>query len=216
VSQPAGSWPGEFSCELSDADRAAGNAFHCNINGSELLEVASALKSSGMLAAGYKSVNIVRGPRPAVRHARADRRCWQDDCWPLRERDASGNIVADPAKFPNGMGGFSKSLKALGVGLGIYTAHGNLTCQRFPGSFGYETQDAALYKEWGVIFVKNDWCWRKEENQTKHLDAFNAMRDALNGTGVPMVHSIHWNYDDTPGPGCPRGKDCPLPLTSNM
>lgn len=42
------------------------------------------------------------------------------------------------------------------------------------------------------------------------------MRDALGKTGVPMVHSIHWNYADTPGPGCQRGVDCPLPATANM
>lgn len=150
-----------------------------------------------MLAAGYGSVNI-------------------DDCWPLRERDAAGNIVPDPEKFPEGMGGFSKALRAKGIGLGIYTAHGNLTCQKFPGSLGHEKQDAALYKDWGVVFVKNDWCWHNDPRQSAHLDAFNAMRDALNATGVPMVHSIHWNYDDTPGPGCDRGADCPLPDTANM
>ena len=88
------------------------------------------------------------------------------------------------------MGGFSKSLKAKGVGLGIYTAHGNLTCQRFPGSLGHEKQDAALYKEWGVSFVKNDWCWHNEPDQSKHLAAFNAMRDALNATGDP--HECFW------------------------
>jgi hypothetical protein len=67
-----------------------------------------------------------------------------------------------------------------------------------------------------VVFVKNDWCWHHEEDPSKHLAAFNAMRDALGKTGVPMVHSIHWNYDDTPGPDCPRGVDCPLPKTANM
>ena len=90
------------------------NAFHCNINGTLLLEVADALQSSGMLAAGYGSVNI-------------------DDCWPLRQRDAAGNIVPDPEKFPAGMRGFSQALRSKGIGLGIYTAHGNLTCQKFPG-----------------------------------------------------------------------------------
>ena len=109
------------------------------------------------------------------------------------------------------MGGFSKSLKAKGVGLGICepsngpspfcrlktvaadTAHGNLTCQRFPGSLGHEKQDAALYKEWGVSFVKNDWCWHNEPDQSKHLAAFNAMRDALNATGDP--HECFWALD---------------------
>ena len=58
--------------------------------------------------------------------------------------------------------------------------------------------------------------WELEPNQTAHLAAFNAMRDALNATGKTMVHSIHWNYGDTPGPGCARGVDCPLPAVANM
>ena len=53
----------------------------------------------------------------------------RSDCWPLRQRNAAGEIVPDPAKFPDGMGAFSNQLKQKGVGLGIYTAHGNLTCQ---------------------------------------------------------------------------------------
>ena len=38
------------------------NAFHCNINHDQLLQVAAAMNASGMLAAGYSSLNI-------------------DDCW---------------------------------------------------------------------------------------------------------------------------------------
>jgi alpha-galactosidase len=72
----------------------------------------------------------------------------------LRQRNAAGEIVPNPAKFPDGMGAFSSQLKQKGVGLGIYTSHGNLTCQKFPGSWGHEEQDAQTYKKWGVVFVK--------------------------------------------------------------
>ena len=89
--------------------------------------------------AGYDSLNI-------------------DDCWPLKHRDEHGNIVPDPHKFPDGMAAFSNQLDQLGLKLGIYTSHGNLTCQSYPGSYGHEEQDAKLYAEWGVDFVKNDWC----------------------------------------------------------
>jgi len=153
--------------------------------------------TSGMLAAGYKSLNI-------------------DDCWPLKARAANGDIVPDPQKFPQGMKAFSNGLGKIGVGLGIYTAHGNKTCQAYPGSLGHEAQDVQLYEEWNVVFVKNDWCWRGYDNVTAHLNAFNAMRDALNATGKPIVHSIHWNYKDVHGPGCTEGEDCPLPGTANM
>eukprot|EP01052_Picozoa_sp_SAG31_P074046 SAG31_NODE_33122_length_347_cov_1.250000_1_plen_67_part_00 len=54
--------------------------------------------------------------------------------------------MPDPAKFPDGMDAFSGKLKEKGVGLGIYTAHGNLTCQKFPGSLGHEEQ------VWGGTF----------------------------------------------------------------
>ena len=63
--------------------------------------------------------------------------------------------MPDPAKFPRGMAALSDSLRSLGLGLGIYTAHGNLTCQRYPGSLGHEAQDVATYESWGVQYIKN-------------------------------------------------------------
>jgi alpha-galactosidase len=173
------------------------NKFKCKFDADKLLEVADAMVASGMVEAGYKSLNI-------------------DDCWPLKKRDAVGKIVPDPTKFPDGMLAFSRNLTERNVDLGIYTAHGAKTCQGFPGSLGFEKQDAESYAAWNVVYVKNDWCWHKEENQTMHYAAFAAMRDALNATGKSMVHSIHWNYADTPGPNCSRGIDCPLPELANM
>lgn len=173
------------------------NKLRCGFTQDTLLEVADAMVASGMVAAGYKTLNI-------------------DDCWPTKQRDSGGAIVPDPKKFPDGMRNFSAALSSRGVGLGIYTAHGAKTCQGYPGSRGHEQADAASYASWGVVYVKNDWCWHHEPNQTAHLSAFNAMRDALNATGRPMVHSIHWNYGDTPGPGCEKSVDCPLPATANM
>lgn len=111
----------------------------------------------------------------------------------------------------------SAKLSELGLGLGIYTAHGPLTCQDYPGSLGYEKQDVALYNTWNVTYVKNDWCWRLPNvTQEMHLNAFNAMRDALAALERPVVHSIHWNSDAVPGPNCAPGVDCPMPDTANM
>ena len=75
--------------------------------------------------------------------------------------------MPDPTKFPDGMLAFSRNLTDRKIGLGIYTAHGALTCQHFPGSLGFETQDAESYASWGVEYVKNDWCW--------HNGTFNAV-----------------------------------------
>ena len=41
---------------------------------------------------------------------------------------------------------------------GIYSDAGNLTCAGRPGSLGYEEVDAKTYAEWGVDYLKYDYC----------------------------------------------------------
>jgi len=174
------------------------NKLKCSFNATVLLEVADAMVKSGMVAAGYTQLNI-------------------DDCWPLKERAKNGSIVPDPKRFPDGMAAFSKALRSRGVNLGIYTGHGNFTCKKFPGSYGYEKLDATTYASWGVTYVKNDWCSNRQGfPAVPDLAAFNAMRDALNATGKIIAYSIHWNYKNTKGPTCAKDVSCPLPLTANM
>src|SRR5690242_17701828 len=60
------------------------NAFACNVSERLIEQSADAMIASGMKAAGYRYVNI-------------------DDCWLLKTRDASGNLVPDPSKFPHGI-----------------------------------------------------------------------------------------------------------------
>ena len=62
------------------------NAFGCNVNARLIERSADAMISSGMAAAGYRYVNI-------------------DDCWLKHVRDAAGNLVPDPHKFPHGIAG---------------------------------------------------------------------------------------------------------------
>jgi alpha-galactosidase len=70
---------------------------------------------------------------------------------------------------------------------GIYTDAGRLTCQRRPGSYGHEDQDARTYAQWGVDYVKVDWC------NAEGIDApsqYAKIRDALLKSGRPIVYSI--------------------------
>lgn len=174
------------------------NKLKCRFNATTLLEVADSMVNSGMVSAGYTRLNI-------------------DDCWPLKKRDQNGSIIPDPKRFPDGMMAFSAALRSRGLTLGIYTSHGNFTCQKFPGSYGFEKLDAATYASWGVTYVKNDWCSNRQGYPAvPDLASFNAMRDALNATGKKMVYSIHWNYGNTKGPTCDKGVSCPLPETANM
>src|SRR5215212_11353417 len=60
------------------------NTFQTNINEQLVKDVADAMISTGMKDAGYTYLVL-------------------DDGWMAMERDSSGNLVADPVKFPHGL-----------------------------------------------------------------------------------------------------------------
>ncbi len=80
-----------------------------------------------------------------------------DDCWQTG-RDANGNIVPDAERFPSGMKALGDYIHSKGLKFGIYTDAGMLTCAKRPGSIGHEYQDAKQYANWGVDYLKEDWC----------------------------------------------------------
>jgi alpha-galactosidase len=115
------------------------NGFHAKIDENIVLETAEAMVATGMREAGYRYVVI-------------------DDGWMAPERDRSGDFVADPDKFPSGIKALADRVHALGLRFGIYTDAGTKTCQDLPASLGYEFRDAKRFAEWGVDYVKVDWC----------------------------------------------------------
>ncbi|PYC78577.1 alpha-galactosidase [Streptomyces tateyamensis] len=135
---------------------------------------ADAIHSNGMQAAGYTYINI-------------------DDCWMTHDRDGNGNLVADPARFPDGINGVADYVHSLGLKLGIYESAGTMTCQQFPGSLGHEGQDANLFAAWGVDYLKYDNCYN---NGVPSRQRYTAMRDALAATGHHILYSIcNWGED---------------------
>jgi alpha-galactosidase len=74
-----------------------------------------------------------------------------------------------------------------GLKFGIYSDPGDSTCAHYIGSRGHEYQDALIYAQWGVDFLKYDWC------NTDSLNAFwaySTMRDALHAAGQESVRSF--------------------------
>lgn len=143
------------------------NKFGCNVGDKLIREMADAMVSSGMQAAGYRYVNI-------------------DDCWQV-SRDAQGTIVADPERFPSGIKALADYVHSKGLKLGIYTDAGTGTCEKRPGSLNHEVQDAKTYASWGIDYVKIDWC------NAEGLDPevqYAKFRDALAQSGRPLVFSI--------------------------
>ena len=143
------------------------NKFGCDVSQALIEEMADALVSSGMRDAGYRYVVI-------------------DDCWQV-SRDASGRIVADPDRFPKGMKAVADYVHSKGLRFGIYSDAGSKTCQGRPGSNGYEEIDAVTYAEWGVDYLKYDWC--SNEGADPKI-AYTTMRDALRATRRPIVFSM--------------------------
>ncbi len=150
------------------------NHFHCNINEQVVQQTANAFVSSGMLAAGYQYVNI-------------------DDCWLSHSRDASGQLQADPAKFPHGIKGVADFVHGLGLKLGIYEDAGTMTCAKFPGSLGHEATDAATFASWGVDYLKYDNC---NNTGIAARTRYQTMANALKNVSRPIVYAIcNWGQE---------------------
>jgi len=81
-----------------------------------------------------------------------------DDGWMSSERDANGNLQADSEKFPSGMKALGDYIHSKGFKFGLYTSIGRTTCEGLPGSYDHEVQDAKQFIEWGVDYLKIDWC----------------------------------------------------------
>jgi alpha-galactosidase len=148
------------------------NFTHCTstFNETSIKAVADAFVSKGLRDVGYTYVNI-------------------DDCWALPQRDAQGDLVPDPARFPSGIKALADYVHERGLKFGIYTSAGTKTCNTagFPGGLGHERQDASLFASWGVDYLKYDNC----NNQgVDAVQRYTAMRDALAATGRPIVFSI--------------------------
>ena len=85
-------------------------------------------------------------------------------------------IQSDSVKFPSGIKALADYVHSKGLKFGIYSCAGSKTCAGRPGSRGYEYIDAVTYAEWGVDFVKYDWC---HNNGANAREAYFTMCDAL-------------------------------------
>jgi alpha-galactosidase len=153
------------------------NLFACDIHEDLIRESAQAMVDSGMAEVGYRFVNL-------------------DDCWQV-DRTVEGIIVVDPLHFPSGKKALADFVHGLGLFLGTYTCAGTHTCQERPGSYGYEDLDMLTYAEWGVDYVKVDWCFTGagplDPPGEFRLDAperFGIFRDAIQASGRDMLLSI--------------------------
>lgn len=145
------------------------NTFATNINEKLVMETADMLVSSGMKEAGYIYLVL-------------------DDGWMAMERDSiTGNLVPDPVKFPNGIKKVVDYVHAKGLKFGLYNCAGTKTCAGYPGTRGYEYQDARQYAAWEIDYLKYDWCSTDGINAK---EAYATMSKALRAARRPIIFSL--------------------------
>lgn len=116
------------------------NSWNCwglSVSQEKVMSSAAALINRGLADYGYSYINV-------------------DDAWEAEERAPDGRIVTNE-KFPD-MKGLGDWLHGNGLKLGIYSSPGDRTCGGYLGTLDHERQDAETWNEWGVDYLKYDWC----------------------------------------------------------
>jgi alpha-galactosidase len=144
------------------------NTFQTNIDEKMVMEIADDMVKSGMRDAGYTYLVL-------------------DDGWMSKERDNDGNLVADPVKFPNGIKHVADYVHTKGLKFGLYNCAGTKTCGGYPGTRGYEYNDARWYAKNGIDYLKYDWC--NTEGITAK-EAYKTMSNAIKAAGRKMIFSL--------------------------
>lgn len=151
------------------------NTFGEKINEELICGIADVICEKGYKDAGYEYVII-------------------DDCWALRER-IDGKLVADPKLFPNGMKYVADYIHSKGLKFGMYSCAGTMTCAGYPSSYGYEFEDAKQFAEWGVDYLKYDFC--NFPQCANRENAYLTMAMALRNSGRDIVFAAcNWGVGD--------------------
>jgi alpha-galactosidase len=156
------------------------NYFAERVDDKGIRAAADQLVATGMKDAGYIYVNI-------------------DDTWEGK-RDENG-VLHTNEKFPD-MKALADYVHSKGLKIGIYSGPGTKTCARYEGSLGHEEQDAKMYADWGIDYLKYDLCSFRQDVMAKQapndeaaqmrlmIAAYEKMGKALKATGRPIVYSL--------------------------
>ena len=153
------------------------NTFGTQINEKLLLETADYLADSELKKAGYEYIVI-------------------DDGWTEQERDADGRLIPNREKFPHGIKYVADYIHSKGLKMGIYSCCGTLTCGGYPGSYDHEYLDAKTFAEWGIDYLKYDFCYHTGTLEGKIF--YRRMGAALANCGRDIVFSAcSWGMEET-------------------
>jgi alpha-galactosidase len=148
--------------------------FMCDLNETLFTTTAAAMKSNGLLKAGYNRLNL-------------------DDCWMQRSRAQNGSLQWNTTTFPRGIPWLAKNVTSQGFELGIYGDVGILTCGGYPGSQGFEELDAKTFSSWNISYLKLDGCnvtlSRGQTPQDAHKSLYGLWHKVLSNQAKPIMFS---------------------------
>jgi alpha-galactosidase len=181
------------------------NCFADAVDEQKVKSAADAMVASGLINHGWTYVNI-------------------DDFWENKpgssdpnlmgpERCADGKINTNK-KFPD-MKALGDYIHIKGLKMGIYSSPGPLTCGGCIASYQHEEQDAQSYGEWGVDYLKYDWCSyadiAKDNSREELMKPYKVMRAALDKVNRDIVYSLCqygmgnvWEWGNEVGGNCWR------------
>ena len=154
------------------------NSWNCwglSVSQDRVKASAQALIDKGLIDHGWTYMNI-------------------DDGWEAPARAANGDIITNQ-KFPD-MKGLGDWLHSKGLKFGIYSSPGPRTCGGYLGSYQYEMRDAQLYNEWGIDYLKYDWCsygeihGGKDTSLNSYIKPYEVMKTALRSQPRDIVYSL--------------------------
>ena len=170
------------------------NVWAGNLDADKTRAAADSMIKSGLAGHGYQYINM-------------------DDTWEAG-RDAEGKILTNK-KFPD-MKSVADYIHSLGLKVGIYSSPGPKTCGGYEGSYQHEMQDAQSYADWGMDYLKYDWCsYGDIAAGDNSLEAFKKpyinMREKLDAVKHDIVYSLCqygmgdvWKWGDEIGANCWR------------
>ncbi len=164
------------------------NAFGKSVNQKDIYNAANAMVKYGLIDYGWKYV-IVDGGWTVNPDA-------GDSPSGGLPYDSLGRILPN-RKFPDMMK-LSEYIHSEGLDFGLHTSPGPGTCANWAALYGHERQSAEEFAEWGVDYIKYDWCSysriAKNNSLPQLQKPFLKMRRILNNIHRNIVFSIN------PGP----------------
>ncbi len=132
------------------------NSWNCwgpSITETKVRHSAQAMIDKGLIDYGWSYINV-------------------DDAWQANSRTADG-ILKGNHLFPD-MKNLGDWLHSQGLKFGIYSSPGPKTCTAMLGSYEHEAIDAQTYADWGIDYLKYDWCYYREIFAEKKDESISA------------------------------------------